>query len=701
MYSQTYLYGDIESSMTIGGFLRVVEHKKVITMPVEVAIIGAGVGGLTLAVALRNNPNLNVNVYERATELKEIGAVVGLAPNGLRTLEKLGVHEVLTDEVGWRNRNRIPMIFKHWKTGEVLSQDYNHNVPEWRHQFARMHRAELQKALLAHVSPASIHVGKKAVQVEADRLKGVTALFADGTSIHVDILIGADGIKSNIRGNFVPNHELVWNGDIVLRSAFDYDLVKDLDVPQDSSHFTGPTGFFFGTRIGSEQFAVTAAFMVDPGTDPEFSQPVWNGPADVGILKERFKDWHPVIPKIIDRVPWVRRYANVAGSALDQWSFQDRVTLLGDAAHTHGGAFAAGASLAIDDAYTLQWVLPTFAAGFIEAKSSLPGGYVFTKAEKDKFASNPRAYLEFRRSIEKRLHPGNKGGVAGSPENESIKERCIESMRERLGGDEEWLCRLLPNYAPGCKRTTPAPGYLEALLTSQVTYVDTPISHATSTGLVDHQGTERHVDAIILATGFENGFRPLFPTIGRNGVDLNRQWAPDGPIGYPETYFGVMAPEMPNYFAVLQAQSYAVGGTVPLHCEISATYIAKVIRKVQSQGYKSVAPSQEATADFNEYVDQYFADKVTSDSCNSWLKNGTGKSRTLFGWPGTGHHRINILKEPRWEDFVFQRSETGRRNRYHYFGNGSTEEDEAKDLDALTGYLEEVGKVDLARLHER
>ncbi|KAJ4503944.1 hypothetical protein HRR83_008758 [Exophiala dermatitidis] len=348
-----------------------------------------------------------------------------------------------------------------------------------------------------------------------------------------------------------------------------------------------------------------------------------------------------------------------------------------------------------------QWVLPTFAAGFIEAKSSLPGGYVFTKAEKDKFASDPRAYLEFRKGIEKRLHPGNKGGVAGSPENESIKQRCIESMRERLGGDEEWLRRLLPNYAPGCKRTTPAPGYLEALLTSQVTYVDTPISHATSTGLVDHQGTERHVDAIILATGFENGFRPLFPTIGRNGVDLNRQWAPDGPIGYPETYFGVMAPEMPNYFAVLQAQSYAVGGTVPLHCELSATYIAKVIRKVQSQGYKSVAPSQEATADFNEYVDQYFADKVTSDSCNSWLKNGTGKSRTLFGWPGTGHHRINILKEPRWEDFVFQRSETGRRNRYHYFGNGSTEEDEAKDLDALTGYLEEVGKVDLARLHER
>ena len=66
------------------------------------------------------------------------------------------------------------------------------------------------------------------------------------------------------------------------------------------------------------------------------------------------QDWHPVVPQIIDRIPWVRRYANFTGRELDQWSFDDRVTLLGDAAHTHGGALAAGAALAIDDAYALS-----------------------------------------------------------------------------------------------------------------------------------------------------------------------------------------------------------------------------------------------------------------------------------------------------------------------------------------------------------
>ncbi|KAK4942325.1 hypothetical protein LTR10_017932 [Elasticomyces elasticus] len=104
---------------------------------------------------------------------------------------------------------------------------------------------------------------------------------------------------------------------------------------------------------GADQFGVTAGLSVDPENDPEFREPVWNAPAEVKTLRERYVHWHPVVGQIIDRVPWVRRYCNVAGRALDHWSFNDRVTLLGDAAHTHGGAFAAGVSLAIDDAFAL------------------------------------------------------------------------------------------------------------------------------------------------------------------------------------------------------------------------------------------------------------------------------------------------------------------------------------------------------------
>ncbi len=133
---------------------------------------------------------------------------------------------------------------------------------------------------------------------------------------------------------------------------------------------------------------------------------------------------------------------------------------------------------------------------------------------------------------------------------------------------------------------------------------------------------------------------------------------------------------------------------------MSATYIAKVIRKVQSQGYKAIHPSHEATADFNEIVSGHFDNQVLGDNCNSWLKSGGGKSRVLLSWPGSGHHRFDISRDPRWEDFVFETSAEGKRNRFEYFGNGSTEREMEGGLVNITKYLKEVGKIDLATLHE-
>ncbi|KAF2802259.1 salicylate hydroxylase [Mytilinidion resinicola] len=324
-------------------------------MTLDIAIIGGGVGGLTAAIALRQHPALRVQIYEQASSFREIGAVVGLAPNGLRTLEKLSVDDVLTDAVGWRNPSGIPMIFRHWQTGEILSTDQYHNVQDRRHHFARVHRAKLQKALLKKLPADILHLSKRVVSVIADDEK-VTVSFEDGTSITPDLVVGADGIKSRVRKAFVTNHELSWTGEAIFRSTFPYSLVSDIkDLPQDSIHWTGPTAWLFGTRIGNDEYAITASFPINQ-LDPTapFQDIVWNAPADPEILHEAFKDFHPTPRAIIAIIPHLRRYANIAGAALPHWSFAAaRVVLLGDAAHTHGGAFAAGASLAIDDAYAL------------------------------------------------------------------------------------------------------------------------------------------------------------------------------------------------------------------------------------------------------------------------------------------------------------------------------------------------------------
>ncbi|ERT02832.1 hypothetical protein HMPREF1624_01135 [Sporothrix schenckii ATCC 58251] len=357
------------------------------------------------------------------------------------------------------------------------------------------------------------------------------------------------------------------------------------------------------------------------------------------------------------------------------------------------------------------WITPTFQKNLVEATGDDPGAHRYTDAEKAAFAADPAAYLAYRRTIEGNLHTKFQRNILGSPENEALRASCIKTMRQRVGGSQEWLDRLVPDFAPGCKRLTPAPGYLETIVKGAedgtVAYVDTPLVAATQTALVTADGVERPVDVIIAATGFANGFVPHFPVVGRNGVDLRHDWSAEGATGYPETYFGVMAPGMPNYFMVLQAQANGGGGSIPLQVELSATYIAKVLRKMQLQQYRSITPGREATEDFNAYCQGHFRDKVASDSCSSWLKapgDGRAGGRTLVWWPGSGHHRMQACLDPRWEDFEFEQNRTpqAQRNRYHYFGNGwTTIERDAASTEALTGYLHEVGAADLRSLHER
>jgi len=81
--------------------------------PLQVAIVGSGIAGLTAAIALWKHPNINVTIYEKASELKEIGASIALGPNGLRTLQKLGLDNVISDEVAYRGPSNIPMVYRH------------------------------------------------------------------------------------------------------------------------------------------------------------------------------------------------------------------------------------------------------------------------------------------------------------------------------------------------------------------------------------------------------------------------------------------------------------------------------------------------------------------------------------------------------------------------------------------------------------
>ncbi|KAJ5539640.1 hypothetical protein N7513_007972 [Penicillium frequentans] len=323
----------------------------------RVIIAGAGIAGLATAISLKrisSIPNLDVQVYEQAHQLTEIGASIALSPNGMRTLEKLGVDNALSDEVGFRGPSGIPQIFRHWKTNQVISVDTHTDVPDPRHHTTRFHRGHLHAALLEHVPKETVHIGKKIIHADVSH-DGVSLHFEDGTRAFGHILIGADGIRSKVRQSFIPDYRLRFSGKVFMRSTFDASLVeaKIPNLPADSLHWWGPEDNFFASRLGKGQYTTVGAYS-DPRSSEELERNVgWDQKGDVKFLRERYKDWNPLIQALTEATPYTNLYPNFAGDALETWIFDSRVTLVGDAAHAHGGAFAAGGSLALDDAFAL------------------------------------------------------------------------------------------------------------------------------------------------------------------------------------------------------------------------------------------------------------------------------------------------------------------------------------------------------------
>ncbi|KAH0275177.1 monooxygenase, partial [Aureobasidium melanogenum] len=320
----------------------------------RIAIIGAGITGLTTAIALRKLPNVDVQIYERATQLRELGQAIAINPNGLRTLEKLGLHKVLSDEVGYRCSSGIPQTLRHWKTNEIVGDEQHTEHVEEKHKMTRFYRPHLQETILDYLPREIIHLNKRVVDVKIQN-GGVGVKFEDATTIHADLVVGADGIRSAVRGFFVPDFELKWSGLIAYRSAFDVRLLDHVhDLPEDTTQWWSSRDGILGTKMGRGKYGIVAFHNADPSRDQHLLDKIhWDETTNTTTLRDMFKDFHPVVKDNVGAAPHVRTYPNFYGSFLDTYEFGGRVVLVGDAAHSHGGALAANASLGIDDAYCL------------------------------------------------------------------------------------------------------------------------------------------------------------------------------------------------------------------------------------------------------------------------------------------------------------------------------------------------------------
>ncbi|KAF2815551.1 FAD dependent oxidoreductase [Mytilinidion resinicola] len=331
----------------------------------------------------------------------------------------------------------------------------------------------------------------------------------------------------------------------------------------------------------------------------------------------------------------------------------------------------------------------------------------FVRDNIDQAKQSPEEYLAFRKALESRLF-SRYGGFFEKSEKSAIARAAITKlMANRLGDRNDLLDAIIPNFSPNCRRLTPGPGYLEAVAAENVEYVPTPIERFTATGIVTTDGIQRNVDAVICSTGHDISFSVAFP-IHAHGTDLQAAWRPGGNPGFPDSYLSFAAPNFPNLLFILGPNSTGPAGTLCHSVENQLTYTAKVLRKISSQGIRSMAPSQAATTDFRAYCESFFPQTVMSQHCSSWYNGGIKGGRIHGVWPGSATHVNQVRREPRWEDWEYTYINK-QGNRFGWLGNGWSEKDvlAQNGVDALTTDLtpwlqkEAVeGKVDVKGYHE-
>jgi salicylate hydroxylase len=328
-------------------------------MPGKIIIAGAGLGGLVAASCLLK-AGFDVEIYEQAPVLGEVGAGIQLSANAFHVMRHLGIG----DEILRVGVQPGAYVFRLHDTGEVLqrfslSEDHEkkHGAP-----YVQLHRADFHDILARRAQSAKanlIHLDHRlASYVETPDY--VEARFANGHVARGDLLIGADGLKSVVRKQIVGETPATYTGDGAWRLIVPVEKLPQPFLEPVMSVFMGPGGHAvcYYLRSGS-----LMNFVGIVETD-DVREESWTLKMPWETLKSDFAGWHPAIQTIIDRGDHDQcfRWSLHNRPPIRNWS-TPRATLLGDSAHPTLPYLAQGAVMAIEDGAVLTRALT--AAGSI------------------------------------------------------------------------------------------------------------------------------------------------------------------------------------------------------------------------------------------------------------------------------------------------------------------------------------------------
>lgn len=308
----------------------------------RIAIIGAGIGGLTAGLALQQ-AGFDPVIYERAPMLGEVGAGLSISPNATHGLNALG----FADWITLHANEPLEQALFHGETGEPLrSFDRRTTRETYGAPYVQVHRADLHEALVKRFGPANCRLCADLIGIGADG----ALTFADGVNIHCDVVIAADGLRSVVRDALFDSDPPQFSGHVAWRALVDAAALGSDYVRRRNTNHIGPGRNFVTYPVRGS--ALVNIVMLTRSA--EWAEESWAAKGTLAGLRSHFDGWCPHVQRAIDAIDesQLYRWGLFIRKPLDSW-IAGRVALLGDAAHPMLPFMGQGASSAIEDGIVL------------------------------------------------------------------------------------------------------------------------------------------------------------------------------------------------------------------------------------------------------------------------------------------------------------------------------------------------------------
>lgn len=319
----------------------------------RIAIIGAGIGGLSLGLALRER-GIRADVFEQAAELTEIGAAIGIAGNSTRELARLG----LLDQLAAAATAPTELIYRNGRSGEriaahpVARDDWY--VRRFGAPWFGLHRADLQRILSGAFGVENLHLGCRLVDIDDRGAGPVRLTFADGRVVEADLVVGADGVRSTVRRFVTGADDAVYSGTSAFRGIVPVESLPSMPDPHAIQFWMGADAHVLHYAIGGQSDSINFFAVVEGPREWTAEGSVTEVDADVPV--DSFRGWHPAIIEMIAAAASPIRWSLSVVRPLLHWH-RGRVVILGDAAHGMLPHHGQGANTSIEDAFVLAALL--------------------------------------------------------------------------------------------------------------------------------------------------------------------------------------------------------------------------------------------------------------------------------------------------------------------------------------------------------